>query len=113
MLDKAALLTPRAILSVRDVEIPNVGTVRVRALSRAEVLELNDVKPTVDDAKALLAFEAKFLALGLVDPALTEDEAMGWLQSAPHGEADPVVEAIRVLSGLEGRADKAAFRGPE
>ncbi len=111
MLDKAALLTPRAILSVRDVELPGVGTVRVRALSRAEVLELNEAKPATDDAKAMLAFEAKFLALGMVEPALTEAEALSWLQSAPHGENDPVTDAIRSLSGLEVRADKAAFPG--
>lgn len=103
MLSKDQLLKGR--LPEREVEIPDLGTVRVRGLSRAEVLKLQ--KLGLDNVGAL---ERKIVHLGLVDPALTEAEVDTWYEAAPGGELEPVSKAIQELSGLVEGAEKAAYK---
>lgn len=99
-IDKALLFKPR--LPEADVEIEDVGTVRVRGLSRAEVLETN----SGDTATR----ERRILAVGMVDPPLTEDEAQQWQSSSPASEIGPVVDRIVELSGLKATSSKDAFK---
>ncbi len=108
-MDKEALLKPR--LNEAEVEIPNLGTVRVRGLSRAEVLM---VRKATDDAGVdgprALTLERKMLALAMVDPKLTEAEVGQWQHAAGVGEINVVSEKVQELSGmLEGSA-KAAYK---
>lgn len=100
-MDKELLFTPR--LSEESVEIPGVGTVRVRALSRGEALR-------AQSAKGVAAIERAMLALGMVDPALTEDEVKRWQEASPAGELEPITRVIQRLSGMEAGADKAAYK---
>ena len=100
--DKNLLLQPR--LPEDTVDIPGVGTIRVRALSRAEVDQLRELKD--DNAAA----ERMILAAGLVDPKLTEAEVGQWQQAATHGEVNAVAEVIGQLSGLYEGADKEAYK---
>ena len=102
MISKEVLLTKRPIPE-RDVDVPGIGTVRVRSLTRAEVFSMQG---TTDVA----ALEAKMLAAAMLDPVLTEDEAKQWAASCPAGEIDPVTNAITELSGMGVGADKAAMR---
>lgn len=104
MIDKELLLKRR--LNEREVEIPGVGTVRVRGLSRAEALACQKVGTS--DVGAL---EQKILHLGLVDPRLTEVEVAEWYAAAPAGEIDPVTTAIQELSGLGEGAGKSDVPG--
>lgn len=100
-MDKDTFLKPR--LPEREVEIPGVGTVRVRGLSRAEILS----------ARALSgedATERFILLVALVDPQLTADEVVQWHGSATTAEMSLVLSAIKDLSGLEVGADKAAYK---
>lgn len=90
-----------ARLPSAEVEIPGVGTVRVRGLSRGEVFG-------VQNAKGTAAVERKILAFGMVDPALTEPEVQRWQEASPAGELDEVVDKIRELSGLNDKAEKEA-----
>lgn len=104
-MDKELLFAPR--LPEADVEVPGVGTVRVRGLNRPEAMAVQAVSGTE-------ARERKILALGMVDPALTEAEAGRWQKAAPAGELEPVTTRIAELSGmLEGSAKEAVktFRG--
>lgn len=104
-MDKAALLAAAAeALPAEDVEIPGVGSVRVRGLSRAESLIVGKAEgdPT--------ATERAILRFGLVDPALTEAEIRDWLKVAPNAHVDPVTKAIARLSGMWEGADKAAYK---
>lgn len=94
MMDKAVLLKPR--LTEEVVEIPGLGEVRVRALSRAEVMDLQEGR----ERRGQLGTEAWCLAVGLVDPVLTEEEATELLQASPGAELQPVVDAVFRLSGL-------------
>src|SRR5688572_30491197 len=98
MIDKATLLKAR--LAEQEVDIPGVGTVRVRALSRAEALEVQGLGGDV------AAIERKILALGMVDPPLTDAEVGEWYAAAPAGELEPVCQAIVAMSGLSEGAPK-------
>lgn len=102
MIDRDALLKPR--LAERSVEIEGVGTIRVRALSRAESARLVEYKTDPD------AGERYVLALGVVDPVLSEDDVSAWLAAADGGEILPVLDAIFDLSGLKEAALKEAAK---
>ena len=104
-MDKDLLFKPR--LTEADVELPGVGTLRVRALNRAEAMRVEGTKGTE-------ARERVILSLGMVDPELTEAEVGRWQQAAPAGELQPVALRIAQLSGLLEDAPKEAvetFRG--
>lgn len=97
---KARLLKPR--VPEGTVELEGLGTIRVRGLSRGEVF-------MTQQAKGVGAMERKILALGLLDPVMTEDEIRLWQQSSPAGEMEPVADKIRQLSGLKKGSDKEAM----
>lgn len=98
------LLTPR--LPTRDVEVPGVGTVKVRGLSRAEMLEVNQQVRGGDE----LVMERKLLARAMVEPQMTEAQVGKWQQAAAAGEMQPVVEAVIDLSGLNAEEAKRAYK---
>lgn len=99
---KARLLKPR--VPEGTVELDGLGTVRVRGLSRGEVF-------MTQQAKGVEAMERKVLALGMLDPLMTEDEVRQWQQNSPAGEMEPVADKIRELSGLGKGADKSGVSG--
>jgi hypothetical protein len=108
---KARLLKPR--LPEADYEIPGSGTVRVRGLSRVEVLvqrKATDSEANLDGPRALV-LERKMLALAMVDPQLTEAEVGQWQAAAGAGELQPLVELIQELSGLAEGAPKSGVAG--
>lgn len=98
---KARLLAPRPAAD-DTVELDGLGTVRVRALSRGEVFALHKITDNVED------FERKFLSIGMVEPALTENEVAAW-QAIPGAAAEiqEVSDKIETLSGLKKGADKS------
>jgi len=109
--DKELLLKGR--LTEAEVPIPGVGTIRVRAMSRAEVFLMQKAKGNSKKRTSaqIAAYERKVLALGMVDPAMTEAEVMQWQDGSPAGELGPVVDKIRELSGLSEGADKSDLPG--
>ncbi|MGH9251139.1 MAG: hypothetical protein ACRD0W_16685 [Acidimicrobiales bacterium] len=104
--DKDQLLKPR--LPERDVDLPGVGTVRVRALSRAEALTIRKIAGSGQDV-----LERKMLALAMVDPSMTEGEAREWQEASTAGEIEPVTDAIADLSGMKEGAAKEAYQAFE
>ncbi len=90
-----------------DVEIPGKGTVRVRALTRAEALSCQSVK---DGPGRVEAIERKMLALAMVDPEMTEAEVGRWQKASVAGEMDRVGNKIQELSGMTEGAAKAAYK---
>lgn len=100
--DKAALLAPR--FAEEDVEIPGVGSVRIRSLSRAEALEVRGTELPYAE------MERKLLAMTLVDPVLTEDEVGAWQAASPAMELEPVARAAARLCGMEVTAPKEAVK---
>lgn len=97
MIDRETFLKPR--LGETVVELDGVGQVRVRALSRTECLRIRDLK---DDQAAM---ERAIIALGLIEPALTDEDVAAWHEQAVPGEVDTLLTAIQSLSALgEGAA---------
>jgi hypothetical protein len=107
--DKSLLFKSR--LPEADVDVPGVGTVRVRGLSRAEVMGIrSDVKDEADAIKRIAWLERKLLAAALVDPVLTEAEVAEWQKASTAGEMEPVAHMVQVLSGTDDGAAKAAYK---
>ncbi|HEX5120362.1 MAG TPA: hypothetical protein VFW65_34705 [Pseudonocardiaceae bacterium] len=103
-MDKSLLTKAR--LAEEDVELPGVGTVRVRALSRAEAMKVTDRELPVARMEQVL------LSMAMVDPVMSEADVAEWQTAAPGGELEPVVEVIQRLSGLEKKAAKSGVPAP-
>ena len=99
---KADLMKRR--FGVEEVEIPDLGTVKIRPLSRAEALELEGkpMEPVEQDRK--------LLTIGVMDPKLTEDEWAEVQSNTPAGLMQPVAKAIARLSGMEQTTAKEAVK---
>lgn len=104
MLSKEELLQNR--LSEAEVEIPGLGSVRVRGMSRYEFMVVQRIMET----KGYPVGERYMLHLCLVEPALTEDEAALLVKGSPAGELAPVTEKIRELSGIQDTSAKEAYK---
>lgn len=102
MIDREQLLKPR--LPEETVEIPGVGEVRVRALSREEVMGLQEER----DKRGQAGTEAFCLSRGIVEPELSEEDARALLRASAGAELQPVVDTILRLSGLTEGAQKSA-----
>ncbi len=89
-----------------DVTLRSGAVVRVRGLTRAELL-LN--ARNVDGDGALI--ERRNLATCLVTPAMTLEQAERWQRTAAAGELVAVVDTIRRLSGLDEGAPKSDLPG--
>jgi hypothetical protein len=100
---KARLLKSR--LGEKTIEIPGVGEVTVRGLSRGEVLLL---QKTSNNPTQL---EQKIIAVGMVEPKLSEKDVATWQKAATSGEIDRVVDVINELSGLGQGATKSDVPG--
>lgn len=97
-MDKAKLLAKRE-LGFREVTV-DVGVVKVRGLTRAEIVKCKD-----ETGKTI---DVELIALAMVDPELTVKEAGIWLETAPAGDYVNVLTAVSELSGLtEGAAQKS------
>lgn len=103
-IDKATLLATRKV-ETEEVELPQLGgTVRVRALTRSEALQVRGTLRSEEEQERVL------LAVAMVEPTMTEDEIGEWQAAAPAGELQPVAAAILRLSGLTQTAVKDAMR---
>lgn len=100
-LDVNALLAER--FGVVEVELPGLGTVKVRPLTRAEALKLRGVELDAD------VMERRLIALAMVEPEMTEDQVQKWQEVSPAGELEPVGETIIRISGMEKAAGKQAY----
>lgn len=89
----------------QDIEIPGVGTVRVRALTREQVLKIK-MKGEIDVAE----MERKLISMGMVDPELTEEEVGQWQAVAPAEELTPITEAVMGMSGVSQELAKEAMK---
>lgn len=98
---KSRLLKPR--IDEDTIDIDGVGTVRVRALTRSEVLRLQQIRK-------LGARERAMLVLGMVEPAMDDAEVGMWYRASPAGEIEKVAMLIARISGLEVDAPKQAYR---
>ncbi len=104
----ADALCADAPLGEADVYVPGRGLwVRVRALTRLEVMGIQRVKDGPDRTATV---ERKMLALAMVRPIMTERAVGDWQKSSAAGEMDPVTGKVNELSGIGAPAEKEAYR---
>lgn len=98
------LLSPR--IGEGTVDIEGVGRFTIRAVTRAQALEVQKIGATGDVSGS----ENLLLHLGLVDPALTLDQVARWAECAPAGELQAISVAIGTISGMHDSAGKDAYK---
>lgn len=98
------MLTREEILAKKTgrgkATLPSGGEVAVRALTRDEVLEMNEI----DDQAARDNF---VIATGMTEPQLTRVEVAAWGADGNAGDLVAVTDRIAELSGLKKGADKS------
>lgn len=87
-----------------DVELEGIGTIRVRALTRAEMQKLNADKPNVNGQ----AVEMKMLVFGMVDPVIDIDDAKTMAETMGTADWKKLTSAIGRLSGMDVKEDDQA-----
>ncbi len=80
--------------------LPDGSTVSIRALTRDEVLALQDLETLADKDNFLVA-------KGMTDPVLTVDDVAAWAAAGDAGDIAAVSDAIGELSGLKAGAGKS------
>lgn len=92
-----------------EVEIPGKGTVRVRGLSRYEVMLMRKATDGVDsiDGSRALVIEQAMLSMAMVEPPATKEEVAAWQKVAMAGELEPIVNKVQELSGMLDDAPKS------
>jgi hypothetical protein len=88
-------------------EIPGVGAVRVRGLSRAELHLLTKKDGGNPRAETSDLF---YFTHGLVEPKVTEAQAHAIFESMGFGALQPVIAKISELSGVSREAQKDAYK---
>lgn len=92
-----------------DVEVPGLGWVRVRGLSRAEFLTLREgIDP--DKGNPTLTAERRMVVIGMLIPKVTEAQVGKWMKKSNAVELDNVSNRISELSGIDLDAAKEAYR---
>jgi hypothetical protein len=86
------------------VPVPGMGDVHVRALNRLEAIAVQEV------TGGTAASECRIVALGMVDPLMTEDEVGIWQEVSLAGEIEVVSRKIAELSGMLEGAGKVAYK---
>ncbi|MFC0628542.1 hypothetical protein [Kribbella deserti] len=82
------------------------GKVRVRGLSRGEVLRMQADKES-GRIKDLGAWERRMISLAMVNPQLTEIQVADWQEASVAGALEELTRVISELSGLNDDADKS------
>lgn len=100
IVNKETLLARR--LGQEPVEMPGLGWVMVRGLTRGELADIQGLEgPDAERAS---------IAIGMVDPQLTRAEVDTWFDSNAAMEPQPVVNVINRLSGMGKAAQKEAYK---
>ncbi len=88
-----------------EVDIPDVGAVTVRALTRAEVLKLG-INPGSALEMDLAEAEQKLLSAAMVEPKMSQEDVKEWQENSPAAEINAVFIAVIKLSGLAAELPK-------
>jgi hypothetical protein len=96
-----------ADVPVDVAEIPGVGLVKVRGLTRAELHLLTKKDGGNPSAETSDVF---YFTHGLVEPAVTESQARKVFESIGFGALQPVIAKISELSGVSRDDQKAAYK---
>lgn len=85
--------------------LPDGGAVSVRALTRDEVLQSQELD-------TLREQDTFIIATGMTDPQMSVEDVAAWAAAAPAGDLTAVSDRIGELSGLKQGAGKSGVPGP-
>lgn len=80
--------------------LPDGSEVAIRALTRDEMLTVNELPTTADKDNFIIS-------AGMTDPKLSVEDVAAWAAAADAGDLVEVSDAIAVLSKLKQGADKS------
>lgn len=103
--DKARLFDQLG-LPEADVELDGVGTVRVRALSRYEIL----LAGKGADENDVLAIEQAMLSMAMISPRMSKTDVEKWQKASPIGQIQRVTTKVNELSGVGQNSGKDAYK---
>lgn len=86
-----------------DVQLVSGRWVRVRGLTRAEAIRMQDIQSTFER-------ERYGLSRGMLIPRMNEPQVEAWMKAAAAGEMSPASDRITQLSGMDEGAEKEAVR---
>lgn len=93
ILTKEQLLAAPKSRAIREVELPQLGVVKVRNLTRSEVHSMRDTSMSEAD------LEAKTISLILVEPSLTFDEVKTLLDTLDSALTKPLIDQVLISAG--------------
>lgn len=94
-----------------DVELPDGRWVRVRALSRAEVLRIQKAGRGDGGQPDAAKIERMTLALGMVSPRMTEERIAAWQAAKKAGDyVGRATAKVRELSGMDEDSPREAYK---
>ncbi|MDQ1700685.1 MAG: hypothetical protein QOG34_2548 [Frankiaceae bacterium] len=110
---KAAPATPKRVLT-RDeilarkvghgeITIEDFGTVKIRALTMLEAVQVRELEGRVDQVYLIIA-------LGLVEPAMSVADVELWGAQDSAGPLNAIADGIAVVSGMSEGAGKDAYK---
>ena len=109
VVDKSLLLAARNY-DTEDVAIAGFGNIRIRPLTRAEVLSHGSAA----EKHGLMHAEAMMIATAVVEPKLSVEDVKRWQRISAAGEIEPLTDAImRVSAMTEEGGREATDRFPE
>jgi len=103
MLSKEELTTNVVVEETELVDIGR-GEVRVRGMSRWELMEANKIRTDKGD----MAAERFILSQCLIDPAMGEHDIAAWQKGSFAPEINIVADKVNAMSGTKQGADKSA-----
>lgn len=109
-------LRDQPALKTEEVEIPGVGILTIRAITRAE--GGRTTRPWKGKEPTPTQVEIRTVQCGLVEPQMTVEEVERWASTASFGEIQKVTRAILRLSGMTSDGEeedpvKVAYKSPE
>jgi hypothetical protein len=86
------------------VELPGGGTVAIRGLTHAEVVEGQAMKGLNDKT-------CFYVANAMIDPVMTFEDVQAWAAEGSAGDITTISERVQMLSGLMEGAGKSGVSG--
>lgn len=89
------------------VTLPDGWEIVIRPLSRKKALMVHEAQ----ERSGMAASEALLLHLGMVEPAMTQEEVLEWMDDdGAAGDIQAVSRAIGVISGMVSDSGKEAYK---
>lgn len=100
VLSRDEILARKGGVKTEQFDIPGVGTVVIRGLTRNEALQVRDAETTADKDNTLISH-------GLVEPKMSVDDVAAWADNESAGVMAALSERIGELSGMTEGAGKS------